>query len=289
MLLTLAMPPARGMVVASMLTGDYALAKEAGAVWPDVIRALAADYLAIKRWGYGAWTLNAAALATTGVFLGALAAGIRRKDAGWRMVGIWGLLTSVNLHLGWLQFTDYQREGWSFLLALACAGGMGFAAAWRWRRGRAWRRAWGGGLAALALAGLALPPRHVLAAGPAESDLVRVVLDLEPETTVLVRRTSSFPGGQGDVVRTLHPRVVHSAEELAGATGPIVFLRDRPPEKPLLSAAMRLLQPRQIRTLERFWQQAEEDNLRLEAGLAGRPMRVERISDRLDLWTVEIR
>ena len=285
--LAMTIPPARGMVIASMLTGDYSLAREAGAGWGDVFRALASDYFEVKRIGYGSWALNAAALASASLFAGALAGGIWKKDAAWRQVGLWGLLTGVNLHLGFLQFTDYQREGWSFLLALACWSGMAFGRIWRWRADRAWRAGCGAAMAILAMAGLAFPPSHAILAGPGESDLVRETLGMDPSTTILVRRTSSFPGGQGDVVRTLHARTVHAVEDLAGVTGPVVFLRDRPPAVPEITAAMRMLQPRQIRTMEKVCANAERDAQRIEGELAGRAARIEKITPHLDAWILE--
>ena len=285
--LSLRMPPERGMAIASMLTGDYALAKAEAAGWGEVFRALASDYFEIKRLGYGSPALNAAALASVGLFIGALAGGIWKRDAAWRLVGLWGLLTGANLHLGLFQFTDYQREGWSFLLAVACWSGMAFEGIWSWRVGRVWRMAWGALLAVSALGGLAFPPRHAILAGPAESDLVREALGMDAATTILVRRTSSFPGGQGDVVRTLHPRTAHSVEELKGAEGPIVFLRDRPPAAPEITFAMRMLQPRQIRTMEKVCASAELDAQRIERELEGRAARIEKITPHLDAWIME--
>ena len=285
--LAMTMPPARGMVIASMLTGDYSLAKEAGAGWGDVFRALAADFFSFKRMGYGSWALNGSSIGVAAMFAAALAWGVRRKEAGWKRVGIWGLLTSVNLHMGWLQFTDYQREGWSFLLALACLGGLAFDGMWRWRESRRWRRAWAFALALAGLAGLAVFPAHSVLAGPGESDIVEYLLRLDADVTVLARRMSTFPSGQGDVVRTLHPRVIHEVEDLGLLNGAVHFLRDRPPETPEIPLAMRLLQPRQIRTMERFCAQAESETLRLEDGLAGRRASVKQISDHLDIWILE--
>lgn len=285
--LAMTIPPGRGMVIASMLTGDYSLAREAGAGWVDVFRVLASDFFSIKRLGYGSWLLNGGAAGVAALFAGALAWGIRRKDPAWRLVGLWGLLTSVNLHLGFLQFTDYQREGWSFLLAAACLGGLMFDKIWGWRPRRRWRTGWAAALAAAALAGLGFPPVHAILAGPGESDIVEYVLKLEPEVTVLARRMSAFPSGQGDVVRTLHPRVIHDVGDLAGAVGPVHFLRDRPPETPVIPLAMRMLQPRQIRTMEKFCRQAESETRRLEEGLAGRAVRTMMVSDHLDVWILE--
>ena len=143
------------------------------------------------------------------------------------------------------------------------------------------------GLTVISLAGLIVYPSHTLLAGPGESDIVKYLMSLDPDVTVLARPMSTFPSGQGDVVRTLHPRVVHNVSNLAQAKGPVYFLRDHPPTTPDISPAMRYLQPRQIQAMEEFCEQAEGENGRLEESLSGRSVRVERISDNLDVWTWE--
>lgn len=280
-------PPERGRIIASLLTGNYAFAQEWDASWNQILRVLLTDFVSPKRWGYGVLWLNAAALAITGMFVAALAGGIRRQIEYWKLWGLWGLLTSLNLHLGVFQFTDYQREGWSFLMALACGCGLIFETVWSRTHSLFARRLLAGAVGLATASGLVFPPVHIPLQGPAESDLVRYVLNLDPTTTVLVRRTSSFPGGQGDVVRTLHPKTIHTAEELPADRRPVVFLRDYPPADLTLPMAMRRLQPRQMETLRKFFRHAEEDNRRLEAALAGRLQYRRRISKHLEVWQVE--
>ena len=280
------LPPARGMVIASMLTGRYGLAEQAGAGWGDVMGVLAGDFLSIKRAGYGSGLLNGAALASAAVFAAALGTGWRREDAAWRIVGAWGVLTSVNVHLGLFQFSNYQREGWSLLLAAACLGGLIFSSLWQSRADPGWRRAWLAGLLGASLAGLAVPPAHVISSGPSESDVVRFLVKLDPSATVLARNMSGFASGQGDVARTMHSRVLSDPSEISSADGPVHFLRDHPAQVPQVSPVMRILQPALAAENESGGSQAEADNRRLEEKLTGCEVRVIPFSPHLDVWQV---
>lgn len=286
--LSMRIPPDRGMVIASLLTGEYALAQETAVTWPMVWRALATDYFAIKRWGYNVFLLNAGAMGVTVGFAGALAYGIRYQEGAWRLLGLWGLWTSVNVHLGLFQFTDYQREGWSFLIAVACLGGFCFDRVWHWRPSHHWRLGWGAGWILAAMAGVLFPPSHTIMGGPAESDMVEYVLGLDAATTVLVRRTSPFPSGQGDIVRTLHANTIHDADAIYADMDSVVFLRDRP-ALPAVTTTMRLLNPRQATRMEDFLSRSEDENVRLERSLTGLDWHVEPFSAHLNVWHLENR
>ena len=284
--LAIQLPPRRGLAIASMLLGKFITIGHPEAIWGDVLRALAADFFSVKRLGYSAWPIDGMALATAAVFAAAMVAGWRRRAAAWRLIGAWGLLTSVNVHLGLFQFTQYQREGWSLLLATAGLGALVFDAAWRRWTHRNGRRCLAGGLAVLSLAGLALPPAHVPAAGPAESDVVRYLLSLDPEAAVLARDMSGFESGQGDVVRTLHPQVLADVSGIAAAPGPVYFLRDRPPPRPRVSPVTKMLQPALASVNERAQERAEADNRRLEEQLAGFEIRKMEYSRYLEIWQI---
>lgn len=284
--IALCLPPARGQVIAAMLTGQYGWMDRAGAGWGDILRTLAADFFAVKRVGYASGALDGLAAATTAAFALALAGGWTRRAAAWRLVGAWGLLTSLNVHLGLFQFTNYQREGWSLLLAAAALGALIFDVLWRTWTSRNGRMVLGAGLAAVSLAGLALPPAHVSAAGPAESDVVRYLLALDPDAAVLARNMSGFESGQGDVVRTLHPKVLPDVAALAAATGPAFFLRDRPAPEPRISPITKILQPGLAAESERAQRRAEADNRRLEEQLAGFEVRKMEYSRYLEVWLI---
>lgn len=280
-------PASHGMVIASLLTGKYSLVTQVDADWLEVFQVLTRDFFSIKRVGYWSWVPNTGAVVVTGAFLLAGIAGVRKNAPAWRQLGLWGLLTSANVHLGWLQFTDYQREGWSFLLALASLGGMLFGLLWQEHQTRAWRIPLTTTLATACALGVFFPPAHNILAGQSESDVVKYLLQLDPSVTVLTRTTSAFPGGQGDVARTLHPRVIHSTRALDSVKGAVYFLRDHPASNPTMPLAMRVLQPRQMRVMQRICERAEEDTQGIEDHLSGRPATVDHVSDYLDVWMME--
>jgi hypothetical protein len=85
---------------------------------------LVVDYFAIKRDGYGNPYINAMGLILVLMFIGLLGFGLRLGDDFLRFLGIWGALTSVQAFWGVLQFSSYQREGWSLLLAVCCLCGI---------------------------------------------------------------------------------------------------------------------------------------------------------------------
>ena len=279
-------PVEHGLRIAWALTGRLDLARQPGAGWGAVLRTLAADFISVKRLGYASGLLNGLAGATAAVFALALAGGWRKRDAAWRLVGAWGLLASLNLHFGLLQFTNYQREGWSLLIAAAALGGLALdALRRRWTR-PIWQRTLGAGLALAALAGLAFPPAHLIAAGEAEADVVRFLLALNPAAPVLARDMSAFASGQGDVVRTLHPNVVFSAREVDAAIKPVYFLRDHPPRTPAVSRIMQILQPALTAVNEQAMKRAEADNRRLEDMLADFEQYRTCVSPQLEVWQV---
>ena len=280
-------PASRGMVIASQLTGKYSLTSHMDAGWSGVFRILAADFFSFKRIGYGSWLLNTGAIFVTCIFGLALAVGVLRSSLPWRQIGLWGLLTSANVHLGWLQFTDYQREGWSYLLALACFGGLLFGTLWQYCSMRAWRVPLASVLVIICFLGIIFPPTHHILAGPSESDVVTYLLHLDPNVIVLARKTSAFPGGQGDIARTLHPRVTHSTAGLDAAKEPVHFLRDRPTLSPTLPRAMLMLQPRQMEVMKHFCEEAAEQVQRLENELSEYSVTVEHISEHLDVWILD--
>jgi len=63
--LAMRIPADRGMVVASMLTGQYGLADEANVHWGRVLQTLALDFFSFKRMGFDSWLLNAGVLGMT--------------------------------------------------------------------------------------------------------------------------------------------------------------------------------------------------------------------------------
>ena len=103
---------------------------------------------------------------------------------------------------------------------------------------------------------------------------------------MLARGMSGFESGQGDVVRTLHPKVLADVSGIAAATGPVYFLRDRPPPRPRVSPVTKTLQPALASVNERAQARAEADNRRLEEQLAGFEIRKMEYSRYLEIWQI---
>jgi hypothetical protein len=50
--------------------------------------------------------------------------GVYIKSGSFLIIGLWGFVTSLQAGTGFLQFSSYQREGWSLLIAVCCMGGI---------------------------------------------------------------------------------------------------------------------------------------------------------------------
>ena len=94
---------------------------------------LFSDYSSVKRHGFGNLKLDMLAGALMGLFLILLMLGLVRERSSYIVLGLWGLLTCVQASTGLLQFSSYQREGWSLLIATCCLSGV--VASWVYRFG----------------------------------------------------------------------------------------------------------------------------------------------------------
>jgi hypothetical protein len=173
------------------------------------------NYLSYKRAGYGDTRLNVVGWGLGIAFALTLLAGMRTRRSELRLLGAWGVITSLQAGTGWLQFTGYQREGWSLLLASAWLFGVMGAELWR----RWGRRRW---MMIVALAGLAVclvwtcrfPPGHVPSLSAAEDDLVNLARKVarhiqqhphEKPLTFVTRKVTEFHGNQGDILSAVLP------------------------------------------------------------------------------------
>ena len=120
--------------------------------------------------------MNAALVLLLASFVGLAILGIRRKRPEWMMVGMWGGLAALQTATGVLQFTAYQREGWSLLLATGCLGGLGIA--WFWSLFPSGRWLVVLGMAVAVGVTLAHPPSHYLSNSTAEETLVHLASSL---------------------------------------------------------------------------------------------------------------
>lgn len=86
------------------------------------------DYFSVKRYGFGNSALNMVGWLLAGIFICFLVYGFITVKTHYLMIGLWGGLTSVQAATGFMQFSSYQREGWSLLVATSCLSGI--LAAW---------------------------------------------------------------------------------------------------------------------------------------------------------------
>jgi hypothetical protein len=85
---------------------------------------LLTDYLSIKRKGFGNLKLDLVAGILALLFFSLLLVGVVRMTSAYILIGCWGMITSLQAGTGFLQFSSYQREGWSLLIATCCLSGI---------------------------------------------------------------------------------------------------------------------------------------------------------------------
>ncbi len=210
---------------------------------PSAEMVMLKNFLSIKRIGYGDGRMNAAGIGLGFMFCGALFVGMRKQKGALRLMGIWGLITSVQAGTGFLQFSGYQREGWALLLATAWLGGtVGSAVLERWKAYR--------GLRGLVLGLFVVcflwtgfhPPGHAASFSTVEDELIDVARTVARRSgqgrplTIVARSFTGFHGNQGDLIEAV---VGQSAWVSSIAVGPdsewieregnYLFLMDRAP------------------------------------------------------------
>jgi 4-amino-4-deoxy-L-arabinose transferase-like glycosyltransferase len=82
------------------------------------------DYFSIKRNGFGNSILNGIGWLLAAIFSYFIIYGFISVKISYLLIGFWGGLTSVQAATGFLQFSSYQREGWSLLIATCCMCGI---------------------------------------------------------------------------------------------------------------------------------------------------------------------
>lgn len=138
------------------------------------------DFISIKRWGFGNAFLDTIGCMLLSVFIIFLYQGVKNKKSLPILLGIWGMLTSLQSLTGFLQFSAYQREGWSLLIVIACLCGIAGAKMYQWgiERIKIMRPLLYLFLLISTLWSVLSPPSHLLLNSWAEDDIVRVVRDL---------------------------------------------------------------------------------------------------------------
>ena len=90
------------------------------------------DFISIKRWGFGNVLLDMIGCLSLAVFIVIFYHGVKKRKTALTIMGVWGMLTSIQSLIGILQFSAYQREGWSLLIIIACVSGIVGAHIYRW-------------------------------------------------------------------------------------------------------------------------------------------------------------
>jgi hypothetical protein len=214
---------------------------------------LTVDLLTVKRLGLGNTFMNLAALGLVGIFTGILIAGFRlgkprppQENRGayvcggrglsepssdiLKLVGCWGLLTTLQAATGFLEFSLYQRSGWVLMEAITLAGGLIIA----WFHGLERLRKLIRPLIVLCLTASMIiafwaPPEHRCITSGAENELATILRELSaarlkalhargpiaaeqfepspliiqaasaPHLTIITRRYTLFDADQGNI------------------------------------------------------------------------------------------
>jgi len=148
------------------------------------------DYFSIKRSGFQNRFIDGMAVTLFVLFLVCFGHGLRTGKTGFILLGIWGVLTSVQAATGFLQFSAYQREGWSLLVATAMITGVCCSLIFGVvSHIDAARYAAGMVIIGLAFWSFRHPPVHQPAIGnEAESLIIRVVRSVSGDREVLVEK-----------------------------------------------------------------------------------------------------
>ena len=138
------------------------------------------DYVSIKRWGWGTVFLDMIGWLFAIVFIVVFYYGVKKRKPLLTLMGIWGMLTTVQSFTGFLQFSAYQREGWSLLIIIACLSGMVGMAIYRWGadRWRVMRPLLYLFIIISVIWSIFLPPGHLMLNSHAEDDIIRIARNL---------------------------------------------------------------------------------------------------------------
>jgi hypothetical protein len=142
------------------------------------------DFVSIKRWGFANAFLDMIGCLSVIVFIVAFSHGVRKRKSLLILMGIWGILTSLQSITGFLQFSAYQREGWSLLIIIACLSGIAGANIYRWGiyRWKIMRPLFYLFIIISVVWSIFLPPGHLILNSWAEDDIIRIVRNLSSQT-----------------------------------------------------------------------------------------------------------
>jgi len=170
---------------------------------------LTLDLLTVKRLGLGSLMMNAAGLILAGLFTVILVNGFQNKSDILKLTGGLGLLTTLQVTTGFLEFSLYQRSGWVLMEVMALAGGI--LLAW-FQRIHPLRKlihfSIGLGLSASLLLAFWIPPAHRCITSGAENELATVLREL----SVARIETLHIPGPHSFEKPAPHPLIARAAK-----------------------------------------------------------------------------
>ncbi|MEI8140393.1 MAG: hypothetical protein WCI03_11065 [bacterium] len=281
---------------------------------------LAVDLLTVKRVGMGNTLMNLATLALLGIFTGILVTGFRRglsesSSDFLKLVGCWGLLTTLQAATGFLEFSFYQRSGWVLMEAITLAGGLIIA----WLHGLERLRKLIRPLIVLCLTASMIiafwaPPEHRCITSGAENELATVLRELSsarlnsihnpgpiaverfepspliaqaaaaPHLTIVTRRYTLFNADQGNIADVLpdplamiKPMPVETNTKLQPPSNHFICLIDRFTGLPEMGILTRI-SPQLTQSLAGFQPVLYKPNDSILAFLAGLPADVWRVT-----------
>jgi hypothetical protein len=210
-------------------------------VWNYPAVGLIRDFFSWKRWGIGHIAANIVGCFILILFGISTVWSIREGKTGLVVLGFWGSIASLQTLTGFLQFSGYQREGWSLLIAFACLSGIIGGIIYGWgKRLFIFKAAVVVTVIISISVSLLYPPAHVLLASCAEDDIIQVARDIsshftgkrywsiadrsvdgKPEylsafssrwpLTIVTRKMTGWEGSnQGEMV----PTVIHPSERI---------------------------------------------------------------------------
>jgi membrane protein YdbS with pleckstrin-like domain len=137
------------------------------------------DFFTVKRLGIGNIGANALGYSLMIVFAIIIVPGVGRGNTGFIALGLWGFIASLQTLTGFLQFSGYQREGWSLMIAFACLAGMIGWSLYCW--GKRWILFKAAAVVAVVFSivgSFLYPPAHELRASCAEDEIIKIVRDI---------------------------------------------------------------------------------------------------------------
>ena len=176
-----------------------------------------ADFFSVKRLGFHNWVLNTGGLTIFCIVMVCFVYGWRAHLPPLILLGLWGGLTSVQVFTGWLQFSFYQREGWSFIIAFIVAAGVTGGFIWdhhsRYIIVRVTAIA---GLILTAVFGFLNPPGHSCFASSGEDDIVH---------WIKIVSQHCCPSGRWPVYRVYDPDQQKALDVIDQRFSPVLITR----------------------------------------------------------------